>query len=115
MDPEVEVLIPNRVSAVLDYACLECLAGGRGQVQSHIAVRGCYCRKKEHMSSMIENFPRLPLSPLPSPSDFTPTGLSPRPLSGSSVQQPSGSPAQPSLETLPLVLSYTEAAPLLSA
>lgn len=65
MDPEVEALIPNRVSAVLDCACLESVAGGRGQVQSHIAVRGCYCRKEEHMSGMIENFPRLPLTPCP--------------------------------------------------
>lgn len=61
MDPEVEVLIPNRVSAVLDCACLDRVAGGRGQVQSHIAVRGCDCRKEEQVSGMIENFPRLPL------------------------------------------------------
>lgn len=95
MDPEVEVLIPNRVSAVLDCACLERVAGGRGQVQSHIAVRGCDCRKEEHVSGMMEDFPRLPLGPLPFPSDSMPIGLSPRPLSGSSLQQPSASPASP--------------------
>lgn len=62
MDPEVEVLIPDRVSAVLDCACLERVAGSRGQVQSHIAVRGGYCRKEEHVSGMIKKFPRLPES-----------------------------------------------------
>lgn len=72
MDPEVEVLIPNGVSAVLDCACLECVAGGRGQVQSHIAVRGCYCTKEEHMSGLIKNVPRLPLSPLPPPETSCP-------------------------------------------
>lgn len=50
VDPEVEVLIPDRVSAVLDCACLERVAGGRGQAQSHIAIRGCHCRKEEHVS-----------------------------------------------------------------
>lgn len=64
MDPEAEVLIPDWVSAVLDCACLERAAGGRGQVQSHIAVRGCHCRKEGHVSAMIKNFPRLTLSPL---------------------------------------------------
>lgn len=74
MDPEVEVLIPNRVSAVLDGACLEHVTGGRGQVQSHIAVRGCYCRKEEHGSGMIKNFPRLPLSPFFLPETLCPQG-----------------------------------------
>lgn len=50
VDPELEVLIPDGVSAVLDCACLERVAGGRGQIQSHIAVRGCHCRKEGHVS-----------------------------------------------------------------
>lgn len=47
VDSEVKALIPDGVSAVLDYACLQPVAGGRGQPESHIAVRGGHCRKDE--------------------------------------------------------------------
>lgn len=46
VDAEVKALIPDGVAAVLDCACLEPVARGRGQPQCHIAVRGGHCRKE---------------------------------------------------------------------
>lgn len=47
VDSEMKALIPDGVSAVLDHARLELVAGGRGQPQSHVAVRGGHCGKEE--------------------------------------------------------------------
>lgn len=46
VDAEAKALVPDGIPAVLHCACLQPVAGGRGQPQSHIAVRGGHCGKK---------------------------------------------------------------------
>jgi hypothetical protein len=48
VNSEVKALIPDRVSAVLDCACLQPVAGGCGQPQSHIAVRRGHCKEDKY-------------------------------------------------------------------
>lgn len=60
MDSEVEALIPDGVSAVLDCARLQLVAGGRGQPQGHVAVRGGHCGEEARVAAESPSQPSHP-------------------------------------------------------